>query len=363
MAYFKVETGGCLEKKGLLQVRFSMFLDESDKNFKTHYVYVAVMPDSGYPGEHDKNGSPVDIKEFEKWIDNLPHVWQVNPFHNHFIHVEPTIKDNEIMEIGEKFLKEAYIKWNAGNEIRLFNDRPRFLIKTSLSRKKEISDRITQLKISASEGKLEYHPSKDSLRKWSKEKPKTTGRLMGTIDIGAGTGTRTNYAGAAYSRLDYTNPANDTGIIDTWKIWIYTGTATDCHMGCCTRSGSTVTVRDLDSFGPVNAGSEQTFTGCHCDVVTGDLICQWSTPGTAYIYFGYTAPANTWGKSEELAVGASASWTDAGYKQLFAWYGTGTTETGGWVNYSKVLGVASANISKIDGIAIASLSKIDGLAK
>ena len=80
--YVKIEPSGTCERKGMVQVRLSMYL---------------------YPGDYGYH---------------IPHV---NPFHNHFIYVEPTMSDEEIMDIAEIFLKEAYDKWSANKTLDLKN--------------------------------------------------------------------------------------------------------------------------------------------------------------------------------------------------------------------------------------------------
>ena len=91
----KVEPTGCCERKGLVQIRFCMYLDEGDYGYDIHHVQV--------------DG-----------------VWQTNPFHNHFIYVKPETPDRAIMDMGEAFLEEAYIKWACGEVPNLINPEVKF---------------------------------------------------------------------------------------------------------------------------------------------------------------------------------------------------------------------------------------------
>ena len=86
----EVEPTGCTERKGLVQIRFAMYLEPGDYGYDVHHVQVK--------GE-----------------------WQTNPFHNHFIYVEPELPDKDIMDIGEAFLHEAYTKWASGERLGLRN--------------------------------------------------------------------------------------------------------------------------------------------------------------------------------------------------------------------------------------------------
>ena len=86
----EIEPSGCAERKGLVQVRFAMYLGPGDYGYDVHHVQVE--------GE-----------------------WHTNPFHNHVIYVEPDTPDKEIMDIGEAFLHEAYTKWASGEKLDLKN--------------------------------------------------------------------------------------------------------------------------------------------------------------------------------------------------------------------------------------------------
>lgn len=89
--YVKVEPSGCCERNGMVQVRLCFYLEPGDYGYEKHYV-------------------EIDGK------------WQTNPFHNHFIYVEPNTTDTEIIDIGEAFLQEAYTKWATDSKLDLVND-------------------------------------------------------------------------------------------------------------------------------------------------------------------------------------------------------------------------------------------------
>lgn len=60
----KVEPSGCCERKGMVQVRFSFYLDPTDYGYDKHHIEVPVIPEGGYPGKVDEQGSPIDIKDW-----------------------------------------------------------------------------------------------------------------------------------------------------------------------------------------------------------------------------------------------------------------------------------------------------------
>jgi hypothetical protein len=105
----------------MVQVRFCMYLESGDYGYERHYVEVPVIPEGGYPGKVDEAGRPVDLVDYQKWIDGLSKTWQNNPFHNHFVYVEPTATDKEILDLAEAYLHEAYTKWATDSKLDLVN--------------------------------------------------------------------------------------------------------------------------------------------------------------------------------------------------------------------------------------------------
>lgn len=80
--FVKIEPTGICERKGLVQIRFCMYLEPGDYGYDVHHN---------------------------------------NPFHNHFIYVEADTPDTEIMDIGQAFLEEAYVKWACDEQLDLKN--------------------------------------------------------------------------------------------------------------------------------------------------------------------------------------------------------------------------------------------------
>ncbi len=116
----KIELSGCTQRKGLVQVRFAMYLDPDDYGYDVHHFEVE--------GE-----------------------WQSNPFHNHFIYVEPDTPDKEIMDIGEAFLHEAYIKWASDEKLDLKN--PPFAFPATFDRD-ALATKVQSLKTTKLERKV-----------------------------------------------------------------------------------------------------------------------------------------------------------------------------------------------------------------
>ncbi len=101
--FVRIEPSGVCERNGMVQVRFSFFLEKGNYRFK----------------------------EYED-----------APFHNHFIRVGPDITDSEIMDLAEAYLHEAGIKWYRDLPLDLANSP----IKIPVSEAKACEVRVKTLK-------------------------------------------------------------------------------------------------------------------------------------------------------------------------------------------------------------------------
>jgi hypothetical protein len=152
MAYVKIEPTGCCERKGMVQVRFAMYLESTDYGYDKHHVTLPVIPAEDYTGKVSETGSPVDIDDYNKWIATLPTITQNNPFHSHFIHVTPDTTEKEIMDIGEAFLNEAYVKWAQDEKLDLNNNDLTIEKKETYST--TVADKVSAVKAMTAERKI-----------------------------------------------------------------------------------------------------------------------------------------------------------------------------------------------------------------
>lgn len=152
--YIKVEPSGCCERKGLVQIRFCMYLDPKDYGYEKHHIQLPVIPKEGYQGKVNAIGIPADMDDYKKWVGGLPTTWQNNPFHNHFIYVEPDTTDKEIMDIGEAFLHEAYIKWACDEKLDLKNEPTTYPSTIDITRLSAINTKVQSLKMTILERKI-----------------------------------------------------------------------------------------------------------------------------------------------------------------------------------------------------------------
>jgi hypothetical protein len=125
MAIGKIEPTGCAVHKGKVQLRFSYYLEPDDPRYEEHHIQVPIIPEGGYPGELDADGSPVDQEHYNSWLENLSRKWRDNPFHNHFVYVDADVTDAEIKQLMTESLEEFFGIWAEGEEIpRAWKERP-----------------------------------------------------------------------------------------------------------------------------------------------------------------------------------------------------------------------------------------------
>ena len=118
--HFKVNPTGCGERKGLVEVRYDLYLDPNDYGYADHYVIVPDLPKEGYQGKDDPDA-------YEKWLKSLPTVSRVNPFCCHFVQFEdPNVTDEDILKRGDEVLAMAYRNWQEGNLRANKNPRVKF---------------------------------------------------------------------------------------------------------------------------------------------------------------------------------------------------------------------------------------------
>jgi hypothetical protein len=178
---------------------------------------------------------------------------------------------------------------------------------------------------------------------------------VAVIDIGAAAIDRASRVNLLYTFVEGSNPANDTGKIDTVEMWLDIA-GTGIEVATFIHEGSNVlSTRDYEAIGSVAAGSKQTFTGLNMDVATGDYI---GICGTA-------------GEIDTDSSGGTGLWYKSGdnipcTSQTFAWiadyiislYGTGASVTAWAKSLSDTVAISDSiskgiGVAKADSVAIA----------
>lgn len=145
--YVKVEPTGCCERKGMVQVRLSMYLYPGDYNYNKCHLWQPIIPAEGYPGKVvDTMGTPASINDYNAWINSLPHEWIDVPFHNHFIYIEPSVSNTEILIMAKPLLEQAYSKWKSGQRIDITNKSINFPKVVDSNRLSAVNNKVALLK-------------------------------------------------------------------------------------------------------------------------------------------------------------------------------------------------------------------------
>lgn len=109
--YFKINKTGCQENKGLIEIRYDCYLSRTDAGNEEHYVTIPDYTGTKYEGKVDETGAPIDLKDYDAWVQGLPTITQNNPFVCHFRQFPETVTDEEILQRGEEILDMAMRNW------------------------------------------------------------------------------------------------------------------------------------------------------------------------------------------------------------------------------------------------------------
>ena len=153
--HYKIEPSGCCEVKGLMQIRFCLYLEAGDYGYEKHHITVPVFPKEGYPGKMDVNGTPIDIKDYEKWVKGLPTQEQDNPFHNHFAYVPQEITDDGLHALGKQIIQDAMERWEKNETPDVKTNMPQFDNTPNNSKSVLIEARIADIKTKQISGIVE----------------------------------------------------------------------------------------------------------------------------------------------------------------------------------------------------------------
>jgi hypothetical protein len=311
-------SGTHIDSNGNLKIRLDFYPREGSKSYAINYVQVADENSkeylTGFQGKVDEFGSPVNPDEYQKWLDSVPKIWQLNPCLSHFLTVKPDITLAGLQEILNgtftanvtATIDDAMIQTESAHLIS-----PYMRDKTTTTAVKMWDDTIAMTPILtdlSSKGAIE--PTKATLVT-AKTDPTTKlkvedsivadlntrlaslsvgGKTVGisevitpqSIDVGSPASDRTATLSPTYTMVNQNNPANDTGTLDTVEIWFENtlGSGDNCDVATFyVVSGNNLTSRDIASLGSVTQGSKQTFSGLSIAVSSGDYLGKYSSTG------------------------------------------------------------------------------------
>lgn len=337
MPYAVIEPSGCGIHKDRAKLRLDFFLNPDDPNYDKHHAYIVDEASKecqqGYPGEIDNEDNPLDLETYQKWFDSLPHIWQDNPFHSHFIYPNEDITDARLKAKIDSCLSYFYQFhqhcWDESKEfikewkkvpVKKGTIRERFIP----SNAKDIHKHEAKVQdIVSRRGEFQASPSKIPQQDLN-----IGGK--GTIDVGSPAISRGNltYLRLTYyhTKVDGSNPANATGEIDTVEAWFdYAESGNSVKYGTFEHLGSNVLkCHDAELYGEVSDGSKQTCTGLSIDITAGEYI---GADGRAtpqlLLMIGASGGTGKWAKTGQYC--------DPNDQETFSWsanhilslYGTG----------------------------------------
>jgi len=177
---------------------------------------------------------------------------------------------------------------------------------------------------------------------------------MAIIDVGPGAidGDTAGISIDDYTFITTGNPANQTGSLDTFEIWLNLKNGAGVKIGTFYGSGTSWTSRDYETIGSVTAGSKQTFSGLDCDVKTDDVLGAIFTSGK---YEANDGGSNLYFVSGDKFGGGTTTYTYYGIFDL-SLYATGTSP-------DYIVGVSSStSLSAVGNLISVGIAPIENAA-
>jgi len=327
MAYGLIEKSGSgVWHGGLVKLRIDMFLEPDDARYDERHTLVPVIPESGYPGLVDKEGSPVKQSDYDLWLEKLPHIWRDDPFHCHFLRFEPDVSQDTVEAAINHHIPNFYKAWTEEWDKIPGGMRHGWDVATrtkALGRPRRYDKEFTLLELGTRPAECQ---AKLGLIVASNLSIRSTdiGEIFPAtpIDVGAAATDRNTVWGSNYTVVCKANPANDTGWLDTAELYAV-ATTSSVTVGTLYGSGTTYTPRDSEVVGIVEAGAKRTFTGLVIDVESGDYIgCYHDTGGG--LELSDTGSDIYYKSGNQWAAGSQTYTLFSNYD--LSCYGTGDTE-------------------------------------
>jgi hypothetical protein len=346
----RFEPSGTHIKDGQLKIRLDFYPTENSKSYG-YYLHWVVDTDSpeylaGYLGKIDKEGNPVDIADYEHWLDSLSHKWQLNPCLSHFVKVPSDIDKSEL----DAWVKQTFTASVTDTiDDAMIQDNSAHLISPYMRDKCTLQ--TEKLNLDESQKTALYDSVNITLTDYKVDATDTTGTIERvepkSIDVGSAAINRSLYQslyrssdGRYRTAIEYSNPANADGEIDTVQGYFDTADENNIvRFGTFTAGGSdSFTCHDGEQYGAVTTRSTVTCSGLTMAVSTGEYIGVDSGAAVPlYIDLGSSG-----GGGHYYIVGTYCDASDSGTFSFLAnyitsLYGTGTESGGGVTFVPKVL--------------------------
>jgi len=351
MAYARIEPSGCCERYGLIQTRFDIFLNEGDKRYNDLRFYQIDQTSKeylkGYQGLVDLEGNPLDSEQYQAWRSSLPRMWLPNRQINaHFLYFEPTVSQDDILKGIEHHIPNFYRAWI--DEWDLYKGGMRHGWDVACRKRPRRYNKIMSLQEYQSR-KLECLSKVDLIKTSNLSVlSKSIGEIFPAteIDIGLAAEDRGAYLTNGNTLIDKTNPANDTGSIDTWEIYAFNTNMGGTKAGTASGSGTSYTPRDYADIGTVETGAKRTFTGLDVDVETGDFSAIYYSSG--YIESDTSGYGGVYYRSGDQFGAGAQTYTLNDSDRGLSLYGTGETAAPAGTG-ARILQVGMTGMIQISG--------------
>ena len=328
MAYGLIEKSGSeVWHGGLVSIRFDLFLEPDDARYDERYTYVPVIPEGGYPGKVDKDGNPKKQADYDVWLASLPHIWQLAPFHSHFLRFEPDVSQEQVEQAILPHIPNFYKAWTEGWDKSPGGMRHGWDVATrskALGRPRRFDKEYSLPELGTRPAEC---LSKLSLIVASNLsiRTKDIGETFPStdIDVGAGADGRSSFASTVGDTfIDYNNAANDTGSLDTFEAYFYLNGANVKIGTFYEDSLPDFTSRDYETIGAITSGAKRTFTGKDCDVTSGDWVGVYATAGRIELD---TSGSGLYRTNSTDGFGATKTYTLLSDTYAISLYATGET--------------------------------------
>jgi hypothetical protein len=163
--YFIISKEGCSEYKGMVDIRYDLYLDKGDYRYDDFYLYLPVLEEYPKQKELDAARSKSLINEdmtwnkeaaderdkqeiaYKEWLETLKKEWQNTPFYRAFHQFEPTVTQEEIETKGKEILKGKYKHFQDGDLYKPLYEPPVFSAVTELQ-KQACVDKVASISTS-----------------------------------------------------------------------------------------------------------------------------------------------------------------------------------------------------------------------
>lgn len=115
-----IEKSGVCAHKGMLQVRYDVYLDPGDPFYDQYFIEKPIIPedmqamyDARFAAvQDDEQALAVLLQEYDQYIQSLFMAPVQIPCHGHFCYFDPDVTDEELAYIGDVIVDLVSAQWD-----------------------------------------------------------------------------------------------------------------------------------------------------------------------------------------------------------------------------------------------------------